>query len=454
MALTGNAEFEVGLSRIRHDIIITTSPATTTSKELKMDTFERLESNVRGYCRSFPTVFATASGATLIDEHGKEFIDFFAGAGVLNYGHNDPMLKRALIEHLTNDGVLHALDMSTTTKRMFLETFEKVILQPRELDYKIMFPGPTGTNAVESALKLARKVTGRHNVVSFTNGFHGMTLGALALTGNSGKRAGAGVPLNHVTHMPFCDFLGTETDTISALERFLEDSSSGMDLPAAFILETVQAEGGVNIGSRGWLESLAELARRYEVLLIIDDIQVGCGRTGPFFSFEPFDIRPDIICLSKSISGYGLPMALTLMRPELDAFEPGEHNGTFRGHNAAFVTAAAALNKFWRDDSLTRKVNRNARQVRDALLDIAADHDAEVRGRGMIQGIEFADHSVASAISREAFQRGLIIETAGPADEVIKTLPPLTISDESLTRGLEILAESTAAAVRQPVCAN
>lgn len=420
-----------------------------------MDTFERLESNVRGYCRSFPTVFRTAHDAVLVNEDGEEFIDFFAGAGALNYGHNHPTLKKALIEYLSNDGVLHGVDMSTSAKRTFLDTFDEVILQPRKMEYKIMFPGPTGTNAVESALKLARKVTGRHNVVSFTNGFHGMTLGSLALTGNSGKRAGAGVPLNNVTHMPYCDYLGSDADTIGALERFLEDSSSGMDLPAAFILETVQAEGGVNIGTRGWLEALAELANRYKVLLIVDDIQVGCGRTGPFFSFEHFNLQPDIICLSKSLSGYGLPMALTLMKPEHDVFEPGEHNGTFRGHNAAFVTATAALETFWRSDSLTRKVNRNARQVRDALLDIAVDHDAEVRGRGMIQGIEFADQSIASRISKEAFSRGLIIETAGPNDEVIKTLPPLMISDELLFRGLKILEESTlAATANEPAFAN
>ena len=419
-----------------------------------MDTFERLESNVRGYCRSFPTVFETATGATLINEHGEEFIDFFAGAGSLNFGHNNPILKNALIEYLAGDGVVHALDMSTTAKRELLETFDEVILRPRQMDYKIMFPGPTGTNSVESALKLARKVTGRHNVVSFTNGFHGMTLGALALTGNSGKRAGAGVPLNNVMHMPFCDYLGTEADTIGALDRYLQDSSSGMDLPAAFILETVQAEGGVNVATRSWLEALADLAKRYDVLLIVDDIQVGCGRTGPFFSFEMFNIEPDIICLSKSISGYGLPMALTLMKPELDVFEPGEHNGTFRGHNAAFVTATAAIKQYWSNDELTHKVNRNARQIRDVLLDIAADHDAEVRGRGMIQGIEFADHSIASAISREAYSLGLIIETSGPNDEVIKTLPPLTISDTLLQRGLEILAESTVAATREPAYAN
>lgn len=411
-----------------------------------MEIFDRLESNVRGYCRSFPTIFQRATNAILVNEDGEEFIDFFAGAGALNYGHNHPKLKAALIEYLSHNGVLHALDMSTTAKRNFLATFEEVILGPRDMDYRVMFPGPTGTNAVEAALKLARKVTGRHNIVSFTNGFHGMTLGSLALTGNSGKRSGAGVPLNNVTHMPFCHYLGAEVDTISSLERFLEDSSSGVDLPAAFILETVQAEGGVNVGTRLWLEALAELAQRFEILLIIDDIQVGCGRTGPFFSFEPFNIQPDIICLSKSISGFGLPMALTLVKPEYDAFSPGEHNGTFRGNNAAFVTATCALNEFWRNHSLTKKVNENARTIHESLRNLASTYGGEARGRGLIQGVEFPNPEFATAISQEAFKRGLIIETAGPNGEVLKTLPPLTISSEHLNRGLNIIEESAEAA--------
>lgn len=407
-----------------------------------METFERMESEVRGYCRSFPTVFDRAEGALLVDEDGDEYIDFFAGAGVLNYGHNPPALRQPLLEYLSANGVTHALDMATTAKRQLLQTFERVILKPRDLDYKLMFPGPTGTNAVESALKLARKVTGRHNVIAFTNGFHGMTLGSLALTGNASKRSGAGVPLNDVTHMPYCDYLGTEADTIAALERFLNDSSSGMDHPAAFILETVQAEGGVNVASRQWLQDLEELARRFDVLLVVDDIQVGCGRTGPFFSFEPFGIQPDIVCLSKSLSGYGLPMALVLMKPELDQWEPGEHNGTFRGHNLAFVTATAALQEFWTTDELSNAVKDKSRQIRDTLLDLADEYDAEVRGRGMIQGIQFEDAALASQVSHDAFENGLLIETSGPQDEVLKCLPPLTISDEILNRGLCILEQS------------
>ncbi|MFD9804847.1 aspartate aminotransferase family protein, partial [Streptomyces sp. NPDC059071] len=303
--------------------------------------FEALESNVRGYCRSWPTVFDTASGAWLTDENGKEFLDFFAGAGTLNYGHNNPVFKKALVDYIMADGITHALDMSTVAKRRLLETMRDLVFVPRGLDYKVQFPGPTGANAVEAALKLARKVTGRTTVLNFTNAFHGMTLGALSVTGNAAKRAGAGVPLVHATPMPYDGYLD-EPEDFSWMRRALDDSSSGLDKPAAVIVETVQGEGGVNVARAEWLRALAELCSARGILLIVDDVQMGCGRTGGFFSFEVAGITPDIVCLSKSISGYGLPMALVLMRRELDQWAPGEHNGTFRGNNAAFVTAEVA----------------------------------------------------------------------------------------------------------------
>jgi diaminobutyrate-2-oxoglutarate transaminase len=410
-----------------------------------MRPFDRLESEVRSYCRSFPTVFATASGHLLRDENGREYIDFFAGAGALNYGHNEPYLKSRLLEYLGRDGVVHTLDMHTHAKREFLEAFEERVLTPRDLEYKLMFPGPTGTNAVESALKLARKITGRTSVIAFSNAFHGMTLGSLALTGNSMKRAGAGVELTGVDRMPFHGYLGPDVNTAETLARFLEDGSSGVEPPAAIVLETVQAEGGVNVASRSWLRKVARLARRHGALLVIDDIQVGCGRTGPFFSFEWADLKPDLVCLSKSISGYGLPFALTLIRPEIDRWDPGEHNGTFRGHNPAFVTGTAALERYWSDATLEKEVARKAQVVRKGLAEVAAEHGGEVRGRGLIQGIEFTHGEFASGVSKRAFERGLIVETAGPRDEVLKLLPPLNIPPEELDRGLSILRESVEA---------
>ena len=404
--------------------------------------FESLESEVRSYCRVFDTVFTRARGSHMHDEQGRQYIDFFAGAGALNYGHNPAPLKQRLLDYIEGDCITHSLDMYTAAKREFLETFQEVILAPRNMDYKILFPGPTGTNAVEAALKTARLATGRSNVIAFTNAFHGMTLGSLALTGNSGKRDAAGVALSDVTRVPFHRYLG-DVDTINIIEQYLGDHSSGIDTPAALVLETVQAEGGVNVATNPWLRRLQKLLRAHGVLLILDDIQVGCGRTGKFFSFEDAGLEPDIICLSKSLSGYGLPFAITMMRPELDQWQPGKHNGTFRGHNLAMVTATEALNTYWRTDELSQSVIAKGKIIRKALQDLAQLSPGEVRGRGMIQGIQFDDLELASQISQAAFENGLIIETAGPQDEVLKVLPALTIEESTLREGLEALIKTT-----------
>ena len=414
--------------------------------------FDRLESEVRTYCRSFPAVFTRAEGATVHDARGRAYLDFFAGAGALNYGHNPRPLRDALIAYLTSGGIVHSLDLHTAAKARFLETFEQLVLRPRGLDMKVMFPGPTGTNAVEAALKLARKVTGRTEVVCFTNGFHGMTLGSLAVTGNAGKRAGAGVPLGQTQALPYDGYLGPEVDTLDLFEHMLADGSSGLDRPAAVILETVQAEGGVNVASVEWLRRLRTITETYGVLLIADDIQVGCGRTGPFFSFERAGITPDVITLSKSLSGFGLPFALTLFRPGLDVWKPGEHNGTFRGFNLAMVTATAALEGWWADESFAKETARKAALVSERLHAIASKSSAVrmARGLGLIQGLECRPAKLAGAISKAAFERGLMIETAGPSDEVVKLLPPLTITDAELVRGLDVLEESVAVASRRP----
>jgi diaminobutyrate-2-oxoglutarate transaminase len=416
-----------------------------------LETINRLESEVRSYVRNFPAVFTHSRGARLIDEDGREYIDFFAGAGVLNYGHNNPEIKSALMEYLSEDRIVHSLDMASSARAEFLERFEDVILKPRGLDYKVQFPGPTGTNSVETALKLARKVTGRHNVISFTNGFHGMTLGSLSVTGNAMKRAGAGVPLSNASQMPFDGYFEDGSDhSLELLEHVLSDEGSGVDKPAAVILETVQAEGGVNVARMEWLKALAALLKRHDVLLIVDDIQVGCGRTGPFFSFEPAGIEPDIVCLSKSLSGFGLPFAVTLFKPEHDQWTPGEHNGTFRGHNLAFVTATKALD-YWADDELSNETRRKT-DIIESRLDALVDRipvEATRRGRGFIQGVAFEDAELAGKVSAECFEHGLVIETAGVDDQVLKLLPPLLIPDEDLEKGLSIIEEAMTKVARE-----
>lgn len=418
---------------------------TTVSDHPKVDmnVFESHESEVRSYSRSFPAVFQKAKGYKLWDTDGKEYIDFFAGAGTLNYGHNNDDMKQLLIDYIEEDSITHSLDMATVARGNFLKQFDEIILQPRKLDYKVMFPGPTGTNSVESALKLARKVTGRETVISFTNAFHGMTIGSLSVTGNSFKRRGAGVPLNHTISMPFDSYLG-DSSSIDYIERYLEDQGSGVALPAAIILETVQGEGGINAASDEWLRGIERISRRFGILLIIDDVQAGCGRTGTFFSFERAGIEPDIVCLSKSISGYGLPMALTLFKPKYDIWEPAEHNGTFRGNNLAFIAATEALN-YWKNDAFTKEIDEKAEMMSafvDRIVDEYDELEAERRGRGMMQGVACGKEDFSEQICNEAFKRGLLMETSGPNGEVFKFLPPLIIDQEGLKKGFDIVENS------------
>lgn len=412
-----------------------------------MTTLTDLESEVRSYSRSWPAVFDRAVGSTMYDVDGNAYLDFFSGAGALNYGHNNPILKKVLLDYLGTDRVVHSLDMFTTVREDFLRTFSSHILEPRNLDYKLVFPGPGGANAVEAALKLARKVTGRESVVNFTNAFHGMTLGALSVTGNAMKRGGAGIPLVHATPMPYDDYFDGDVPDFIYLERLLDDAGGGLNEPAAVIVESVQGEGGINTARAEWLRGLSELCKKHGILLILDDIQMGCGRTGGFFSFEEAGIVPDIVCLSKSISGYGMPMALTLVRPELDIWEPGEHNGTFRGFSPAFATAAEAIRTYWADDALERSTIAKGLRVEarfNALVARFADHHLVAKGRGLARGLELASGELAGQVCAEAFAQGLLVETSGPDDEVVKLLPALTISDAELDRGLSIIDDAVA----------
>lgn len=411
-----------------------------------MSIFKKQESNVRSYCNSFPVIFRHAKGCWLETDQGERYIDFLAGAGSLNYGHNNPILKHALLEYIAQDGITHGLDMHTDAKAHFLSVLSNHILEPRRLDYKVQFTGPTGTNAVEAAIKLARKVTGRSNIVTFTNGFHGCTLGALAATGNQHHRGGAGIPLAGVSRLPYEGY--ADIDGLALFETMLVDNSSGLDHPAAVLLETVQGEGGLNVASNEWLQRLSKICKKHGILVIVDDIQAGCGRTGTFFSFEPSGIQPDIITLSKSIGGYGLPMALVLLKPELDKWLPGEHNGTFRGNNHAFVTAAKAIEAYWANDDFSRHIQARSLQVSRTIQRLLKQHPelfVQGKGRGMMQGIECKNSNDAGEIAKLCFERGMIIETAGPNDEILKFFCPLTISESELEQGLHIFEHAVEA---------
>jgi diaminobutyrate-2-oxoglutarate transaminase len=410
-----------------------------------MDCFEAHESEIRAYSRAYPAVFVSGDNARQKDETGKEYIDFYAGAGVLNFGHNNPKMTKAMIDYLQSGGVIHTLDMMTPPKRAFIEAFVDTILKPRNMDYKLQFMGPTGTNAVEAALKLARRVTDRHDVVAFSQGFHGMTLGALACTANEYFRNASGVPLNHVLHWPFESNDGGGLDSLDTLRSLYENSSGGVEKPAAFIVEVLQAEGGVNLASKEWMQALQKLAQDLGALLIVDDIQSGCGRTGTYFSFEEHGIDPDIITLAKGIGGMGTPMAMNLVKPEHDKhWQPGEHTGTFRGQNLSFVAGREGL-RYFEDDSLMQETRRKGEIMAKHLEGIAQKYAAKgfsVRGKGMMQALDLHDGTLAKAIARDCFEHGMLFGPCGVGGAVIKLIPPLTIPDEDLQAGLQILSEA------------
>ena len=406
--------------------------------------FENYESNVRSYCRSFPTVFEQAKGCLLTDKNGKTYVDFFSGAGGVNYGHNHPHIKERVISYLESDGIIHALDMYTGPKGDFIEYFQEEILKPRGLDYKIQFTGPTGTNAVEAALKLARKVKGRTNVFALMGAFHGMTMGALSLTTDRSSRDGAGVALQNVTHIP-APYMFSGLDTLEYMETLITDDHSGVEKPAAVILEAVQADGGIYPFPVEYLQGLRELCNRHDILLIADDIQAGCGRSGNFFSFERAGIVPDMVTVSKSIGGMGMPMALLLMKPELDIWSPGEHTGTFRGNQLSFVAAKAGLEVFVNENVPALVAQKEQLVAKFLKEEIETLNPAiATRGIGLIWGVDLSalgGDALSKKVMQTCFEKGLVLERVGRDNAVLKLMPPLTIKTEHLLSGLKILKD-------------
>lgn len=408
-----------------------------------MNIFEKIESQVRTYSRMFPAVFGRAKGPFIYDEHGREYIDFFAGAGAVSYGHNNPIINNAMIEYLQRDGILQSLDKFTVAKREFLEKFDSLILKPRNLDYKIQFCGPTGANAIEAALKLARKAKKRAGIIAFTNAFHGLSLGSLSITGNSYYKNDFSAANMQITFMPYDRYLGSAIDTSDILRKYLTDKSSGVNIPAAIVLETIQAEGGVNVAGIEWLQKIEKLCREFDIVLIVDDIQVGNGRSGDFFSFERAKITPDIVALSKAIGG-GMPLSVILIKPELDVWKPGEHTGTFRGNNLSFVAGAKAL-EYWKTSQFSNDIKEKSKLLGNLVRKIMAKHPdliTEVRGCGLIIGMVIPRDGVSVMVSKEAFKQGVIIELSGPRDEVLKFLPPLIIDEKTLKKGADIIESS------------
>ncbi|MGW6916308.1 diaminobutyrate--2-oxoglutarate transaminase family protein [Kitasatospora sp. NPDC054939] len=424
---------------------------------------ERRESAARTYARNLPVAPATAAGAVVTGVDGRTYLDCLAGAGSLALGHNHPEVVAALQQTLGSGALLHALDMITPQKDSF--TTELLHRLPGELRdrARLHFCGPAGTDAVEAALKLARHATGRRGVVAFTGAYHGMTLGAAAVSGPEEMRTGGPADAQPVTRLPYpygyrCPFgVGAEqAGVLSArlLESLITDPSSGVGLPAAVILEVVQGEGGVVEGPDAWLREIRRITAEHGVLLIVDEVQTGIGRTGHFWACERAGVTPDVLVTSKAVGG-GLPLALIAYRPELDTWRAGAHTGTFRGNTLAMVAGETTL-RIVAEQQLAERATKVGALLRQGLRELASEHQefGEVRGRGLMIGVELVDPQgppdrlgsrpahpgFARALRAACLDHGLLLELGGRDDTVLRLLPPLVLTDAQADTVVERIA--------------
>lgn len=417
-----------------------------------------LESSAVSYPRGMPMALRRGRGATVEDVDGNIYIDFFAGAGVLNFGHANPDVIAAAKAQI--DDLTHTLDIPSPPRRALVEKLRAVL--PTELS-RCLFGGPTGSDAVESAMKLAKFNTGRPGMIAFEGSYHGMTAGALSLTSGRGFRQGFLPLLGEIHFLPYaycyrCAFGRTagacDLECAAYFEHVLDDPHSGVGCPAAVIVEAVQGEGGTVVPPREFLPRVAESCRRHEVLLIADEVQAGFGRTGRMFAFEHTDTVPDICVMSKALGGAGFPISAIAYREELDTFPPGKHIGTFRGNVTAFAAGAAALDFMARTD-LSGHAAGLGEWMLGRLKELEKDSPivGEARGLGLMLGVEFVKDKakktpapeLAKAVRTLCHKHGLLIEVGGHYDNVARFLPPLVVTRDLAETGLEIFAE----AVRQ-----
>ncbi len=416
-----------------------------------------LESRARSYPRAVPVAFEAGRGATLRDVDGNTYVDFFAGAGTLNVGHGHPAVARAASEQ--QERLVHALDFPTAPKLALMRRLKQMLPGALARTARVHFGGPTGSDAVEAALKLVRAHTGRRAVVAFQGSYHGMTADALSVTSDTGCGGPVDTPV-HFTPYPYCYRcpLGLRpqscgTACAKLLESALEDPYSGVPKPAGVIVEAVQGEGGTVVPPAGWLAEVREITSRHEVPLIVDEIQTGFGRTGTAFACEHDGVTPDVVVLSKAIGGIGYPLSAIAYDESLDTWEPGAHIGTFRGHQVGMAAGAAAI-EVMRELDLPGHA-RELGELALGLLREATETEelaavGEVRGRGLMIGVELVRDresrepwpELADAVRRRCSEKGLIIELGGHYANVARFLPPLVITRALLVRGIEIFVEA------------
>lgn len=428
------------------------------------------ESNARSYPRRIPLALIKSNGIYLQDSEKQIFIDGLAAAGTLALGHNHPEITAAITQTLNSGMPLQTLDITTPVKEKFIDSLFQLLPGNMANQARIQFCSPCGADAVEAAIKLAKTVTGRNTIIAFSGAYHGMTQGTLSIMGNLGPKSALGTTIPDVQFMPYpyaprCPY-GLGEDGVKAslnqLETMLTDPESGVLKPAAIILEAVQGEAGAIPADNEWLKGLRRLTHKHNILLIIDEVQSGMGRTGEVFAFQHAGIEPDIIVLSKAIGG-GLPMAVIVYNNELDVWEPGAHAGTFRGNQLALASGRVVMRHLL-EENLHLHAKTMGAKLKANLLKISSPIIGDVRGRGLMLGVEIinplaekdrlgrypVDGIRARAIQQEALKLGLIIELGGRFGSTIRLLPPLIINDkevdviaEKLSQAIHIITQKT-----------
>lgn len=426
---------------------------------------ESHESNVRSYPRRLPLAIAKAKGAWIWDTRGQKFLDFLSGAGVLALGHHHPEVDAEIVAQIGNELPYQTLDLTSPVKNAFIQQLLDFLPTGFFEDPRVQFCGPSGADAVEAAIKLARISTGRTGVISFHGGYHGVTSGALAVTGNLSMKQRQPETAVGVHFFPYpysyrCPFgLGGVDGArvgLRYIESALDDPESGIRKPAAMILEPIQGEGGVIPAPKFWLQEIRRITRERGIVLIVDEIQSGIGRTGEAFAFEESEISPDILVLSKAIGG-GLPLSTLVFESSMDAWRSGEHCGTFRGNQLAMAAGTKTL-EIIRRDGICDRAKMMGKRLGKGLRQLAAEEPGcigEVRGRGLMIGVEIVDREAgdgrfpppfaperALRIQREALKRGLIMERGGRHGSIIRLLPPLIVTKEQVDSCVEIIADS------------
>lgn len=439
--------------------------ATRTSEEY-LSRQAKFESNARTYPRKLPLAIKRAHGIHLVDVNGTSYLDCLAGAGTLALGHNHPVVVAAVQRHLAEGAPLHTLDFTTPAKDEFVEALFATLPEPLRSRGRIQFCGPSGSDAIEAALKLTKIATGRRSILAFSGGYHGQTHGSLAMMGNLGPKANLPglmadvhfLPFPHGTRCPLgCDRCDGE-HSAGYVERLLRDPESGIAPPAAMVMEVVQGEGGSIPAPDNWLRRMRRLTEELGIPLVIDEVQTGWGRTGTLYAFERAGVVPDVLVLSKAIGG-SLPLAVIVYREELDKWPPGAHTGTFRGNQLAMVAGRETL-RYILDQDLPAHAAAMGRLLMERLTGLQTRHPfvGEVRGRGLMVGVEVIDPATtgpdghaaydgarARALQQACFERGVIVETGGRHGAVLRFLPPLVVTQHDVEQIAGIVGEACAA---------